>query len=224
MNPGVDEKTLERAAAARDERAIGQKRSRTGATFQQQLRGTHENYLNRGWGFVLEQYPPFKKVRRGDKWEWTPVGNGRCDYAGHVNIDPSCRTTEFALGGILAHPAPVYFDAKVLGKKKGATYVHPTEQQHQLLDLRAALRGGGYAFLLVHAPEVERAFVIGIAEHFEVLMRGNGIRLWEREPVGLCRPVPPFGEIFPRLPWCEYSLAIGWHWAPQLRFIQGGET
>jgi hypothetical protein len=222
MNPGVDEKTLKKAVSSRDERAIGQKRARTGGAFQQQLRGTHENYLNRGWGLVLEQHPPFVRTKDG----WVPRGHGRCDYAGHVNISPKPvadgYTRRIEPAGSPApsgRPVPVYFDAKVLGQEH-ASYRHLQRDQHQLIDLKAALRAGGYAFLLVHAPQVERAFVIGIAEHFDELMRGRGITLWQNRAWSEARD----GWLFePLLPSCEWSAAIGWHWAPQVRFIQRGE-
>lgn len=222
MNPGVDEKTLAKATSDYAER--GQKRARTGAAFQQQLRGTHENYLNRRWGFVLEQHPPFVRTKDG----WTPRGHGHCDYAGHVNLipwvhppgHPNARAAGLSAEGA---PVPVYFDAKVLGREH-ASYTHLQRDQHQLIGLRAALRGGGYAFLLVLAPQVERVFMIGIAEHFTELMRGSGVTLWEWQ-----RPLPNGALIdsarvlFPLLPSCEWSAAIGWHWAPLLRFIQRGE-
>jgi hypothetical protein len=231
LNPDADDATLDRAveatrelvpkprAGGRDPRAEGWKRDLTGKLFQRELDATHEGYLAQGWGFVLKQHVPFVRAKDG----WKPAGAARCDYAGHVNVVPpasdlATHAKYRNVQGFLLHhegvPVPVYFDAKVLGKRH-ATYQHAVEQQHQLTDLRAALNGGGYAFLLVCAREVERAFVVGIAEHFDDLMRGHGVRLYETK-----RGYVP-GE--PLLPSCEYRLDVGWHWAPLLRFIQRGE-
>ncbi|HEY7195501.1 MAG TPA: hypothetical protein VH439_17290 [Gemmatimonadales bacterium] len=206
LNPGVDPATLASLAKA-DYQARGRKRRQVGATFQRELVATHENYLNRGWGFVLEQHPPFIRRRTG----WFPSGPGRCDFAGHVNV---LRTSpsEFRIDA-LGTPTPVYFDAKVLGTEH-ATYTHLVRDQHQLIDLRAALRGGGYAFLLVCAPHVERAFLLDIGQHFAALMRGTGVKLYEHRVVHVCHPL---------LPSCEWSPAVGWDWAPHLRHLSRGE-
>jgi hypothetical protein len=232
LNPDADDATLDKAveatrelapsakprAGGRDPRAEGWKRDQTGKLFQRELDATHDGYLAYGGGFILRQHGPFVRTQ---KRGWQPGGYARCDYAGHVNLlNPEVYSEPLRLG-IGGVPAPIYFDAKVLGTRH-ATYQHAVEQQHQLTDLRAALNGGGYAFLLVCAREVERAFVVGIAEHFDDLMRGRGVTLFEQKRYGGGGYAKLVAE--PLLPACEWTAASGWHWAPLLRFIQRGKV
>lgn len=220
LNPGVSDAELERAVDVNTS-ARQSKRDQVGKTFQRDLDATHERLLSSRCGLVMRQHVPFRMTKDG----WQPAGHARCDYAGHVNMqtviksaggqDYSMRLSENG------NPVPIYFDAKVL-MAEHASYVHSIEQQHQITDLRAALGAGGYAFLLVYVRPLERAIAIGIAEHFDELIRRQAILLYERSTYRQSGHAEPALE--PLLPSCEWTALAGWQWWRCLEHLQRGDA
>jgi len=199
------------AAQVRNSRA-SRKRADTGAGLENMLAMMHRFYEYHRIGRLHKQNPPFKRGAKG----WFPVGAAGVDYVGHVcarvvrdqrardqqELDDLTDPTRIEGVAMDARDSarrvyPIAFDAKVL-KADHSTYKHDVALQHQLLDLRDEARAGVSAFLLIHAPKVERVFILPIANHFDDLLSGRGVTLYET--VAFSAGASRRGEIFPLVP------------------------
>lgn len=204
--------------------AAAAKRVGTGLKFESELDDTHNGMLQRGLGYIIPHYPPTQQIGAGKRI--LKKGGGPCDYSGHVNAGKFPR--------LLSVQIPVVFDAKVLGDGH-ATYKHDVAQQHQLHQLKNAASAGAAAFLLVRADSIGRVFLIGWHEHGAQLLRGDGVRLfekiragWETETrLGRSTQVPAY-TVQACLPCVDYTPGRGWLWHELLQYVDcqpfpGGE-
>lgn len=169
-------------------------RATTGINFEHDLDITHAEWRFRKYGIIRKNYLPSKIVGKDDRGvRLVRTGPADIDRSGWVSISKHFVGTDdevwrpisrYAapldqLAGVGPIILPVAIEAKVQ-KADHATYVHEPDRIHQLQTLKAAADDGEYAFLLVYAPAVERVFAIPILNHFNELISGRGVTLWEK--------------------------------------------
>lgn len=172
-----------RRRAASVDAAAGRQRGKTGRDFEGELDQMHTWYEFQKIGKIRRNHAPTKVVRKRGERQRVAVGGAHVDRTGWVRVERKL------IGGppylvACADPTrgtiiPIAFDAKVLGASARGLYRHEVDRQHQLHDLREAARVGEVAFLLVLAPDRGRLFGLEIGAHFDALISGQGVRLWD---------------------------------------------
>lgn len=206
---------IERHSKAARQRGI------TGAGFESVLTVTHRYYEFRKIGRIRKQYPPFVKTKTG----WQPrAGGAGVDYAGHVNVITKIVPMDYEfigapLGTRDSFLILVAFDAKVQDVEH-STYKHDPKKQHQLIDLRDEADAGVSAFLLIYAPKVIRVFMLPIRNHFDDLLSGRGVKLYELAP-DRRTVLPLVPSIAPPAQAAGFPIS-SYDWIPLLKWCPGG--
>lgn len=185
----------------------------TGADFEGSVDMLHAQYEFRRWGRMRRNNPQVKWIKGKPR----VVGAADVDRSGwlrvHVHWDPKREANIWkGCDGVSANGEiiPTAFDSKVL-QMGAATYQHDRELQHQLHSLRDAANAGEYAFLLVLARQVGVVFALPIQKHFDALISGRGVKLFER----LREDSPAGGRIATTIPHVAYGPE--WSYIPLLQ-------
>jgi len=165
---------LQRSLAAK-------RRQATGRRFEQRLDAMHASYEVRKLGKIVPHYP--RTVLVPGRGRMFAKGGAPVDYSGVLRIPH----TDADGGTDPRMVRAVAFDAKVMHDEH-ASYTHPKEQRHQLLQLMGFHRGGALAFLLFEDRVAGQLVVVHGLEIFDALLSGEAIRLrgeprWPRTPV-----------------------------------------
>lgn len=179
---------------ARATSASSRQRLKTGVDFESDLDFTHAEWRHRKYGIIRKNHLPSKIIGRDENGaRMVRTGAADCDRSGWVSISKHFVGTDDEiwrpmsvrarpldqLAGVGPIIIPVAIEAKVQ-KAQHSTYVHERDRYHQLHSLKAAAEDGEFAFLLVFAPAVERVFALPILNHFNDLIIGRGVTLWEK--------------------------------------------
>lgn len=208
--------------AARVRRSIGGRtRLDTGADFEGELDQAHTQFEFRKWGRIRRNHIPTKVItdrKNGGGPRRIVVSGADVDRSGWVSVECFEEATIFNKAGWHGVPysargqyhqiIPVSFDAKVL-PEAAATYQHAKDLQHQLHSLRDAANAGEYAFLLILCRRLELVFAIPIQKHFDALVSGRGVKVYERLDGGR------IGTLLPHVR--RDPLIVGWNWIPLLQ-------
>ena len=155
---GWDEQRAKNVRAASE-------RSKTGKSFEDDLRDVHALYAEQAKAFVERNHA--ETIGRHGARRFV-AGGAPVDYDGTLAIPPWRGRS-------------VRFDAKCLGKVGGPTYEHEHAQRHQLSELARHQAAGALSFLLVQDPLLQVAYCV---TDFAELLKTRTVRLraeWPRE-------------------------------------------